>query len=56
MPAMVAYSKNLYPDFVARLRDNGKMPKVIIVALMRKLAIYAYTVYRTNCAYSVIKC
>lgn len=56
MPAMVAYSKNLYPDFVARLQDNGKMPKVIIVALMRKLAIYAYTVYKTNCAYSVSKC
>ncbi|WP_239327055.1 IS110 family transposase [Snodgrassella gandavensis] len=53
MPAMVAYSKNLYPDFVARLQDNGKMPKVIIVALMRKLAIYAYTVYKTNCAYNV---
>lgn len=56
MPAVVAYSKNLYPDFVARLRENGKIPKVIIVALMRKLAIYAYTVYRTNCAYIVNRC
>lgn len=53
MPAVVAYSKNLYPNIVARLQGNGKTPKVIIVALMRKLAIYAYTVYKTNSAYVV---
>jgi transposase len=53
MPAVVAYSKKLYPDFVGRLQANGKTSKVIIVALMRKLAIYAYTVYKTNRAYCV---
>lgn len=48
MPALVAYRNRMYPDFIKRLEAKGKPKKVIIVALMRKLATIAYYVYTTN--------
>ncbi len=42
MPAMVAYSRcKAFAPFVQRLKAAGKPPKVIIVALMRKLVAIA---------------
>uniref|UniRef100_UPI003C7AC4CE transposase n=1 Tax=Neisseria cinerea TaxID=483 RepID=UPI003C7AC4CE len=42
MPALVAYRIGAFPDFTARLKAKGKPPKVIIVAIMRKLAVIAF--------------
>lgn len=42
MPALVAYRMGAFPDFTARLEAKGKPPKVIIVAIMRKLAVIAF--------------
>lgn len=42
MPALVAYRMGAFPDFIARLEAKGKPPKVIIVAIMRKLAVIAF--------------
>uniref|UniRef100_A0AAU8B4R5 Transposase n=1 Tax=Dulem virus 54 TaxID=3145765 RepID=A0AAU8B4R5_9VIRU len=43
MPALVAYSRTkIYRPFVERQRAAGKHPKVIIVALMRKLLLIAF--------------
>ncbi|WP_308074861.1 transposase [Neisseria polysaccharea] len=42
MPALVAYRMGVFPDFTARLKAKGKPPKVIIVAIMRKLAVIAF--------------
>lgn len=42
MPALVAYRTGAFPDFTARLEAKGKPPKVIIVAIMRKLAVIAF--------------
>ena len=44
MPAMVAYRIRAFPDFIARLEAKKKPKKVIIAALMRKLAVIAYNV------------
>lgn len=43
MPALVAYRCNAFPDFVCRLKAKGKPIKLILVALMRKLAVIAFT-------------
>lgn len=48
MPAMQAYRSRTFEKFVSRLKENGKKPKVIIVALMRKLAVIAYNLMRTG--------
>lgn len=45
MPALVAYHRNMYPDFITRLKAKGKPKMVIIIALMRKLATIAYYIY-----------
>lgn len=42
MPALVAYRCNAFPDFVGRLKAKGKPIKLILVALMRKLAVIAF--------------
>lgn len=48
MPALVAYRNNYYPNFIGRLKAKGKPKKVIIVALMRKLATIAYYLHKTE--------
>ncbi len=35
-------------DFVRRMTDVGKLPKVILVAVARKLLVYAHAVIRTQ--------
>ena len=42
MPALVAYRMGAFPNFTARLEAKGKPPKLIIVAIMRKLAVIAF--------------
>lgn len=51
MPAMVAYRFRYFPDFIARLESKNKPKKVIIVALMRKLAVIAYHLHKNQCSY-----
>ena len=51
MPAMVAYRLRCFPDFIARLESRNKPKKVIIVALMRKLAVIAYHLHKNQCGY-----
>lgn len=48
MPAMHAYRSRIFAPFVSRLKANGKRPKQIIVALMRKLAVIAYNLIKTG--------
>ena len=48
MPAMHAYRSRIFAPFVSRLQANGKRPKQIIVALMRKLAVIAYNLIKTG--------
>jgi len=49
MPAMVAYSRcKAFAPFVQRLRAAGKPPKVIIVALMRKLVAIAQAILKSG--------
>ena len=48
MPAMHAYRSETFRSFVNRLQANGKRPKQIIVALMRKLAVIAYHLIKTG--------
>ena len=45
MPALTVYRKRLFPDFIKRLEEKGKAPKVIITAIMRKLAVIAFHIY-----------
>ena len=45
MAAMVAYRDKMYPDFISRLESKNKPKKVIITALMRKLATISYHIY-----------
>lgn len=42
MPALVAYRMGAFPNFTARLETKGKPPKLIIVAIMRKLVVIAF--------------
>jgi len=47
--ALAAASHSAYfRPFVVRLRAAGKRPKVIITALMRKLLVLAFTLFRTG--------
>ncbi|MGN6972974.1 IS110 family transposase [Neisseria sp. P0006.S004] len=48
IPAMHAYRSSTFAKYVSRLQKNGKRPKVIIVALMRKLAVIAYYLIKTG--------
>lgn len=48
MPALSAYRSDTFAPFVNRLQKQGKCKKVIIVALMRKLAKIAYCVYKSG--------
>ena len=48
IPAMHAYRSRTFAKYVSRLQKNGKRPKVIIVALMRKLAVIAYYLIKTG--------
>ncbi|WP_118788225.1 IS110 family transposase [Neisseria lactamica] len=48
MPAFVAYRMGAFPDFTARLEAKGKPPKVIIVAIMRKLAVIAFNLLKNG--------
>ena len=48
MPALSAMRSNYFKPFVMRLKANGKRPKVIVVALMRKLLKLAYYIYKTK--------
>lgn len=47
MPAIAAIRHNpILSAFAQRLRENGKAPKVIIGAVMRKLVVLAFSVIR----------
>src|SRR6201999_705333 len=49
MPAVVAYSRcKAFAPFVQRLKAAGKPPKVIIVALMRKLVCIAQAILKSG--------
>jgi len=49
MPAVVAYSRcKAFASFVRRLKLAGKPPKVIIVALMRKLVAIAQAILKSG--------
>lgn len=49
MPAMVAYSHcKAFASFVRRLKAAGKPPKLIIVALMRKLVAIAQAILKSG--------
>jgi transposase len=49
MPAVVAYSRcKAFAAFVRRLKAAGKPPKVIIVALMRKLVAIAQAILKSG--------
>lgn len=48
MPAFSAMRTKYFRGFVGRLRERGKKPKVIIVALMRKLLKLAYYIYKSK--------
>ena len=49
MPAVVAYSRcSAFAEFVRRLKNAGKPPKVIIVALMRKLVAIAQAILKSG--------
>ena len=49
MPAMVAVNRTEWGrEFKARLAGNGKAPKVIICAMMRKLVHVAFGVLRSG--------
>jgi transposase len=49
MPAVVAYSRcAVFATFVQRLKAAGKPPKVIIVALMRKLVAIAHAILKSG--------
>ena len=49
MPAVVAYAKvAAFRPFVQRLKAKGKAPKVIIIALMRKLLAIAQAVLKSG--------
>ena len=51
MPALVAYRINAFPDFIGRLKQKKKPFKVIIVAIMRKLAVIAFHILKSQTEY-----
>jgi transposase len=51
MPALVAKRFNpILAAFAERLKERGKPPKVIIVAIMRKLIVLAYRLLKALAA------
>ncbi|EGY51310.1 IS110 family transposase [Neisseria shayeganii] len=48
MPALVAYRFGFFAKFVDRLKAKGKPTKVILVALMRKLAAIAWNLWHNG--------
>lgn len=48
MPALVAYRCNAFPEFVGRLKNKGKHIKLILIAIMRKLAVIAFTILQNG--------
>lgn len=48
MPAMVAYRFGYFGAFVNRLKNKGKPPEVILIAIMRKLAAIAWNLWRNG--------
>lgn len=52
MPAVVAYRIGLFRRLVQSMQSKGKSGKVIIVAIMRKLAVLAFTLYERNERYN----
>lgn len=49
MPALVAVRHNvIFRAFAEQLRERGKPAKVIVVAVMRKLLVLAYTILKQN--------
>ena len=46
MSAMVAYREGYFSQLVANLKKRHKSPMVILVAIMKKLAVIAYTLYK----------
>ena len=51
MPTMVAYRNGYFPELIKRLTKKKKPKKVIIGAIMRKLATIAYYVHTTGKPY-----
>lgn len=52
MPAMVALNRNYFPDFVKRLKAKNKPKMLILGALMRKLIVIAFNIYRKRETYN----
>lgn len=53
MPVMVSIQHNeRLKDFYNRLKENGKHTTVAQIAVMRKLIIIAYSIYKNNKKYS----
>lgn len=49
MPAVCAMRCNpIFAEFAARLREKGKPPKVIIVAIMRRMVVLAYRLLKST--------
>ena len=48
MPAVVAYRCNAFPEFVGRLKKKEKHRKLILIAIMRKLAVIAFTLLKNG--------
>lgn len=51
MPAVSAYRMGVFKDLVERMKKKGKAGKVIIVAIMRKLACLAFTLWQRQESY-----
>ncbi|QNT58358.1 transposase IS116/IS110/IS902 family protein [Neisseria musculi] len=51
MPALVAYRMKAFPAFIGRLKAGKKPPKLIIVAIMRKLVTIAFHLLKNQTEY-----
>nr|WP_187000023.1 hypothetical protein [Neisseria musculi] len=51
MPASAAYRMNAFPAFIGRLKAGKKPPKLIIVAIMRKLVTIAFYILKKQTEY-----
>lgn len=52
MPALVAYRMGVFKHFTDNLAKRGKTGKLVIVAIMRKLAALAWTLYAKGESYN----
>lgn len=55
MPAVVAYRMGVFKKMTDRLEKKGKSGKVVIVAIMRKLAVLAFNLYKKGQVYDIRK-